>query len=53
MYTNLTNISITKQTNPYSSTREKSKIPRVLTCLETCKCYWLVSLFLRYSFNDC
>jgi len=52
MYANLTNTSIIKQTNPYSCIQEKSKIPRMLTCLETCKCYCLMSLFWCCSCND-
>jgi len=45
MYTNLTNISIIRKTIPHYCIREKSKIPLMLTCLETCNCYCLMSFF--------
>jgi len=46
MYTNFTNINIIKQTIPYYRIQEKFKIPRVLTHLETCRCYCFFVAFL-------
>jgi len=41
-----------KQTNPHYCIQEKFKIPRVLTCLETCRCYCFFVAFWRRSCNE-
>ena len=46
MYTNSTKTNIIKQSIPYYCIQEKFEIPRVLTRLETCRCYCFFVAFL-------